>query len=313
MSAPPPPASSDGHAELAVAWALHGLEPDEDAVFAVHLGDCPGCRRIVAETEEVTTLLGAAVPVVDPPPSLRDRILSAAAEESGVNGAVVGRAPVAGPPGAGPPGASPPGASEASKGSTPIGLAPSDRKATSSTDSTVVPLDRRRRGDGRRFRRVTAGLAVAAALALVVAIGGLVAANRSVGDQRDAAAAQAAQGQEVVQLLDAASRPGNPHAVLATPQGAFVGLVVDRGRGPEVLASGLAPNDGDHTYVLWGLANGTPVGLTTFEMSGSGPVVQSVPSVEAAGRFAGFAVSLEPGHSVPAAPTQVVASGRTAG
>jgi hypothetical protein len=298
MSAPPPPASSDGHAELAVAWALHGLEPDEDAVFAVHLGDCPGCRRIVAETEEVTTLLGAAVPVVDPPSSLRDRILSAAAEESGVNGAVVDRAPAA---------------SKASKGSTPIGLAPSDRKATSSTDSTVVPLDRRRRGDGRRFRRVTAALAVAAALALVVAIGGLVATNRSVGDQRDAAMAQAAQGQEVVQLLDAASRPGNPHAVLATPQGAFVGLVVDRGRGPEVLASGLTPNGADHTYVLWGLANGTPVGLTTFAMSGSGPVVQSVPSVEAAGRFAGFAVSLEPGHSVPAAPTQVVASGRTAG
>ena len=56
MSAPLP-ASSDGHAELAVAWVLHGLEPDEDAVFAAHLGDCPGCLRIVAETEEVTTLL----------------------------------------------------------------------------------------------------------------------------------------------------------------------------------------------------------------------------------------------------------------
>jgi hypothetical protein len=290
----PRPASSDGHAELAVAWVLHGLEPDEDAVFAAHLGECPGCRRIVAETEEVTTLLGSTVPAVDPPPSLRERILSAAAEGG-----------AAGPRDAG----------EASKGSTPIGLASSDRNAAPSSDPTVVPLDRRRRDEARsrRSRRVTAGLAVAAALALVVAIGGLVAANRSLGDQRDAAAAQAAQGQEVVQLLDAAARPGIPHTVLATPDGGFVGLVVDRGRGPEVLASGLPPNDADDSYVLWGLANGTPVGLTSFEMSGSGPVVQSVPSVAAAGRFAGFAISLEPGHSVPATPTQVVASGRTTG
>ncbi len=292
----PLPASSDGHAELAVAWVLHALEPDEDAVFAAHLGECPGCLRIVAETEEVTTLLGSAVPVVDPPPSLRERILSAAAEEPS------------------------PSASEASFLASSDRKPPSssdstDRKAPSSGDATVVPLGRHRRDGGRsrRFSRVTAGIAVAAVLALVVAIGGLVAANRSLGEQRDAAQAQAARGQEVVALLDAASRPGNPHAVLATPDGAVVGLVVDRGRGPEVLASGLAPNDGDHTYVLWGLANGTPVGLTAFEMSGSGPVVQSVPSVEAAGPFAGFAVSLEPGHTVPATPTQVVASGRTAG
>ena len=114
-------------------------------------------------------------------------------------------------------------------------------------------------------------------------------------------------------MLDAAARPGTPHAVLATPGGGFVGLVVDRGAGPEVRASGLAPNDHGHTYVLWGLADGRPVGLTAFEMSGSGSVVRSVPSVEAAGRFAGFAVSLEPGHAVPATPTQVVASGQTAG
>ncbi len=290
MSAPLP-ASSDGHAELAVAWVLHGLEPDEDAVFAAHLGDCPGCLRIVAETEDVTTLLGAAVPVVDPPAGLLEKILSAAAADS-------------------------PDASEASKGSTPIGRALSDRNATSSTDrdATVVPLGRHRHDDGgRRSRRITAGLAVAAVLALVVAIGGLVAANRSLAEQRDAAAAEAARSQEVVQLLDAAAQPGTPHTVLATPAGGFVGLVVDRGRGPEVLATGLAPVDPDHTYVLWGLADGKPVGLTTVEMSGSGPVVQSVPSVAAAGRFAGFAVSLEPGHTVPATPTQVVASGQTAG
>jgi hypothetical protein len=265
-------ASPDGHPELAVAWVLHGLEPEEDAAFTAHLPDCPGCLRIVAETEEVTTLLGAAVEPVDPPSSLRDRIL-AAAEDPG-------------------------DASDAAS------LSSSDRKAP---PSTVVPLRRPERGTW--IRRATAAVAVAAVLALVVAVGGLIAANRSLAEQRDAALAQ---GAEVVEMLDAASRPGVPHAVLATPQGAFVGLVVDRGRGPEMMASGLAPADPGHTYVLWGMARGTPVGLTTFEMSGSAPVVQSVPLAEAAGPFAGFAVSLEPGHTMPATPTQVVASGQTA-
>lgn len=277
MSAPLP-ASPHGHPELAVAWVLHGLEPWEAAVFAVHLAECPACRRIVAEAEEVTTLLGSAVEPVDPPSSLRDRILAEAAH------------------------------AEAGESSP---LASGDGRAPSSVGTGgVAPRPRPERGS---WSRTTALLAVAAVLALVVAVGALVAANRSLAEQRDAAAAEAARGAEVAQMMGAAAQPGTPHAVLATPEGGFVGLVVDRGHGPEMLASGLAPNDPDHTYVLWGLAGGTPVGLTTFGMSDSGPVVQSVPSVEAAGPFVGFAVSLEPGHAVPGTPTQVVASGRTAG
>ena len=36
----PLPASSEGHPELAVAWVMHALEPDEAAVFAAHLDGC---------------------------------------------------------------------------------------------------------------------------------------------------------------------------------------------------------------------------------------------------------------------------------
>ncbi len=309
MTAPQP--TSEGHPELAVAWVLHGLEPDEDAVFALHLVDCPGCRQIVAETEEISTLLGSAVPVVEPPPALRAALLAAASEDSSdasdasLLASSERKAPFSGEPGD-------EAVSDEPQRTPDVGAGPS---SPAEHDATVVPLPRRGSDGsrGRWIRRATAGIAVAAVLALVVAIGGLVATNRSLSEQRDAATAHAAQRDEVVQLLDAASQPGNPHAVLATPAGGLVGLVVDRGRGPEVLVSGLAPADAGHTYVLWGLAGKTPVGLTTVEMSGSGPVVQSVPSVEAAGRFAGFAMSLEPGHSVPAAPTQVVASGQTTG
>jgi hypothetical protein len=308
----PWPASADGHPELAVAWALHALEPDEAEVFAVHLDDCPACVRIVAETEDVATMLGTAVEQVEPPASLRAAVLGAAGSSSAGGGVSdAGGSSAAGGR-----------VSDAASLTSDVSDARSSADGASTPapvaadDGAVVPIRRHRAPEDRRGRwerRVTAGVAVAAVLAVVAAIGGLVAANRSLTEQRDRAAAAAAQGEQVTQLLDAAAQPGNAHAVLATPQGGFVGLVVDRGRGPEMLASGLTPNDSEHTYVLWGLADGRPVGLSAFGMSGSGPVVQSVPSVAAAGRFAGFAVSLEPGHAVPATPTQVVASGQTAG
>lgn len=282
-------ATPDGHPELAVAWVLHALDPEEDAAFAAHLDECAACRAIVAETEEIGALLGTAVEPVEPPPSLRGRILEAAAAESRPD--PVGSRPdsVESRPDA--------------VGSRPDAAAPPVEPAA--PPSNVVPL--------RRRRRLVAGLAVAAAAALVVVIGGLVNANRDLAQERDAAAAQAAQSRQVVELVDAAARPGTPHAVLATTAGDFVGLVVDRGTGPEMLATGLPPNDGGHTYVLWGLADGRPVGLQAFDMSGSGPVTASVPSSVADRRFAGFAVSYEPGRTVPAAPTQVVASGQLAG
>lgn len=288
-------ASPDGHPELAVAWVLHSLEPDEDAAFGDHLGDCPACLEIVAETEEVAALMGTAPAPATPPASLRARIL----EEAGL------------PDDAASPGVSD-GTSQASDVSpAPRSIDPGPVDPGSgdpgSADGVVVPMRR------RWVRRATAGIAVAAAAALVVVIGGLVNANRDLADERDAAAAQAEQSGRVVQVLDAATRSGTPHAVLATPEGGFVGLVVERGRGPELLASGLAPNDADHTYVLWGLEGETPVGLGTFDMSGSGPVTTSVPSTSAGNRFAGFAVSYEPGRTVPATPTQVVASGELAG
>ncbi|WP_018330197.1 anti-sigma factor [Actinomycetospora chiangmaiensis] len=260
-------ATPDGHPELAVAWVLHGLEPDEDAEFAAHLADCAACQEIVAGSEEVAALLGSAVEPMDPPPALRDRILEAASRDDSAS------SPASGDEDAAP--------------------------------SNVVPL--------RRRRRLVAGLVVAAAAALVVVIGGLVNANRDLAQERDAAAAQAEQGRQVVELVDAAARPGTPHAVLASAQGGFVGLVVDRGAGYELLATGLPANDTAHTYVLWGLAGGRPVGLQAFDMSGSGPVTTSVPSTVADRRVAGFAVSYEPGRTVPATPTQVVASGQLAG
>lgn len=64
------------HRELAVGWALRALEPAEESLVAAHLPDCPACRGMAQQTEEVGAMLGLSVPEVIPSAGLEQRILS---------------------------------------------------------------------------------------------------------------------------------------------------------------------------------------------------------------------------------------------
>lgn len=64
--------------DVAVGWALHALEPEEEAGFAKHLPHCEDCEERVRSTEAVAALLGEGVQQLDPPPRLRAAILAAA-------------------------------------------------------------------------------------------------------------------------------------------------------------------------------------------------------------------------------------------
>ncbi|MGH3631912.1 MAG: hypothetical protein ACRDRL_31290, partial [Sciscionella sp.] len=64
---------------LASAAALHALEPGEEEVLNAHLPGCARCRHTVQYGEDVASQLGAAIPQVDPPAELRDRIMDMAA------------------------------------------------------------------------------------------------------------------------------------------------------------------------------------------------------------------------------------------
>ncbi|GAA4902454.1 putative zinc finger protein [Actinomycetospora succinea] len=272
------------HDALAVGWALHTLDPDEATAFEAHLQTCPICRQTVDETSAILGDLAGAVVPVDPPPRLRQRLLDAVeAESSG--------------PGVDTPDVAAAGAPPSSDGTGEPGR-----------DATVVPLAPRR-------SRATRWLAVAAVVLVVAAIGGLTAANNALRAERDsaqaAAAAQAQREAAIADVLHDAGTPGVPHAVLAGAQGGIVGVVVDDGTSQRVLTTGLGPNDAlAETYVLWGLADGTPQPLGTFDVGGEAPDVRSVPSAPEAVPYAGFAVSLEPGRTAPASPTRVVASGQ---
>jgi anti-sigma factor RsiW len=66
--------------ELAVGWALHALEPEDESIFAVHLGGCARCAQTVAETSEVMAAMAADLPVAEPSDALRTRLAAAVAE-----------------------------------------------------------------------------------------------------------------------------------------------------------------------------------------------------------------------------------------
>ena len=66
--------------ELAVGWALHSLEPDDEEHFADHLPGCGQCRRTVDEATATLGRLAQGVVDARPPVELRARLLSAAAE-----------------------------------------------------------------------------------------------------------------------------------------------------------------------------------------------------------------------------------------
>lgn len=69
-----------GHAvfdELAVGYALHALEPEDDLRFTTHLEECDLCRRSVAEHEQTLAQLARMAPDTEPPPAVLEGILAA--------------------------------------------------------------------------------------------------------------------------------------------------------------------------------------------------------------------------------------------
>ena len=63
--------------ELAAGWALHALEPAEEALVTGHLADCPTCAGIAVATEELGAMMALSVPQTIPSVGLEQRILSA--------------------------------------------------------------------------------------------------------------------------------------------------------------------------------------------------------------------------------------------
>ncbi|HWB66582.1 MAG TPA: anti-sigma factor [Mycobacteriales bacterium] len=68
-----PPTDHDHWDELAAGYALHALEPDEEAAFLTHLDHCPHCAETLIDHTLVAAQLGsAAADTTAPPPAWAD-------------------------------------------------------------------------------------------------------------------------------------------------------------------------------------------------------------------------------------------------
>ncbi len=298
--------------EDAVAFALHALEPDEEAALHGHLAGCPSCRATVADTELTAAALAAAVEQVDPPARLRENILTQAAHTTQTgSGPTPDAADAAGPAGHGRRGGQDrAGARAAATARSATGPGGAGGSGPRRSPAGTEPDRRRdRSGPGRRRRRV-----VAAALALVAVVGvvgGLGAYAVQLQQQRDA---QIAQSQALADVLTQLDRPGTSHATLSTSDGRPVGAVVAGTSTRTVVTAALPANDhATSIYVLWGVGTDAapePIGAFDVDPDSPGPGVHQLGPAGVGQSFAGYAISLEPGRVAPSVPTTVVASGQ---
>ncbi|HEV2089262.1 MAG TPA: anti-sigma factor [Cryptosporangiaceae bacterium] len=300
MTGPTQPSRHEVYAELAAGWALHALEPDDEADFAAHMATCSRCAADVDCYLVLLADIAEAMPADEPPASLGARIRAA----------VHNYLELPGRPG-------PAQTSPVALASTPE---PSESPAPAGVDTrggAVVRLD------DRRPRRL---LLVAAAVTTVLAVGGTVAVSfdqvRTAGDRAEQIAAQLSRrdaevarlravAEKRAEVLRLSAQPGVSLTVLAG-ESEVKGYVIVRNGNAKVIADGLGPNDvRSTTYVLWLLprGGGVPLPLESFDVAGAFSSTAGgarLPSAVAAG---GFAVSLEPGRRMPSKPTTVVANG----
>jgi hypothetical protein len=267
-----------GFDELAVGWALHALEPEDEAAFAVHLPGCARCAETVAETTEGMAAMAADLPAAEPSAELRDRLRSAVAETDQVRRpAVPAPAPAV------------TGAEVAEEPSVvhPVGAPPAS--AT--------------------WRRLLPGALVAAAFAAIVALGLW---SVFLNSERDEALAAAATQAEIVHAL---MEPGRTAiAPVSDDDGRTVATVIAREDRMQVVADGLTANDtADSVYVVWGMRDGVPDPIGTFDVVDDQMDLRTVGSDRTGlDDYSEYRISIEPGRAAPSLPTEVVAAGEVA-
>jgi anti-sigma-K factor RskA len=258
--------------ELAVGWALHALEPEDEATFTAHLAGCNRCARTVAETVEVMASLAGELPGAEPSAELGVRLR---------------------------------GAVERTEQLPPEPPAPSSPAATGfpGYDDERVRLPEAPRP---AWRRALPALLAAAAVALIVALGVW---NVFLADSRSQAeAAAAAQARIIDRLLIPGRATITP---VSDRDGHRLATVVARDSDIQVVTDGLDVNDvDDTTYVVWGMGGDHPVALGVFDVVHSQIDLRNVGSTASGlDDYPAYGISLEPGRQAPAAPTDVVATG----
>jgi hypothetical protein len=283
------PEEHRGWDELAVGWALHALEPEDETVFVEHLAGCVRCAQTVADTAEVMGAMAGDLPHGEPSDGLRERLRAAVEETEQI-----------------PQTEQPPRRSEPAGSTAPPVPQRQPAAVGSAYGNLRAPLPVRAVDPRPAWRRVLPTALVAAAVAAVLSLG---AWNVAVTGDRDAARATAAEQSE---MLDALLRPGRAAVAPVTQGDETVATVVAREDQVQVVADGLAVNDDNaQTYVVWGMPEGgAPTPLGTFDVVTPQMDLRTVGSSETGlDGYPRYAISLEPGREAPSFPTDIIGQG----
>lgn len=268
--------------ELAVGWALHALEPEDESFFVAHLAGCERCATTVAETTDVMAAMATDLPQSEPSEALRNRIRAAVEQTEQLPG----------PP---------------AEPVRPVESAP----AVPVVRAIAFPPEPRPTAEPRsRWRRAVPLGLIAAGVAAIVGLGiwnVVLTSDRSelqttVAEQSRLVNGLLVPGQAIIATLDETDQT----------DGTPVATVVARADEVDVITHGLPVNDAESTtYVLWGLGGETAQPLGTFDVTASQMHMQTVGSgLTGFDQFVAYGISLEPGQEAPSLPTEVVATGQ---
>lgn len=283
--------------ELAVGHALAALEPEDEQEFLAHLAGCAECARVLDETAGLAGLLAYAAEPTPPSPDLLPRILADIRTSDRPPVAFGGgpRLPVRPP--APRPVPSRPGGSVRVSGTRAGDRHPPQRHRPILSRPRIV-----RTADRVRW------VAVAAAFALVLSLGGW---NVVLHNRQGAIEEIAARRAQAVELLN---DPTSQRVSLASADGSSrLATAVIKGREVWLVLAGLQPNDVDSTvYVLWERPRtGVTTAIGTFDVPTGdvsavrvGTLRGDLSTVDA------LAVTREAGREAPVSGSDAVATGR---
>ncbi|HEY6947745.1 MAG TPA: anti-sigma factor [Gemmatimonadales bacterium] len=269
--------------DLAAAYALGALSPEETRAFEAYLATSADARREAAELRETAALLALSAPEMQPAPALRARVLAAVAAEK--------TRPLSTPSAAAPP-ANARGPAPAAYRATPLLWG-----ALAASLLAAVGLGVRSEQLAGRLARRTAELG-ARDSTIARQTQALADRGRQLASRDSTLASLLSPAVELVQLT--ASGDPDPR----------IQLFWDRRHGTAVLhASKLKPVPRGRTYQLWFIQDGKPVPSVTFDVAPGGEAIVSQVAVPSQGLVSAAAVTEEPSGGSPQPTTPVLLVG----
>jgi hypothetical protein len=285
-----PDLTCDDVRDLAAAYVLGALDGADEAAVRAHLAAVghTDAHPEMADLGGVIPAFAEIVPIVEPPASLKDRILVAAAADLEARGDVV---PVAAA-----------SAAAAAAASTPAPVAGS---LTPAAPSAPVAFPTAEERAARRGRATAGAWLLRIAAVLVIAILG----GWNVLLQNDLSAARSYE-QNVAAVLETAAQTGSLTAVLAGDNGVGAGLAaVDAGGNVSMAIRNLAPTTGTSVYEAWVItADGVPVPLGGFQVGADGTGTLRASGLPTASGIV-LALTLEPGPGATTPTLPIVSKG----